>query len=213
MPEQTNVVDLRKLLEARLSGTQPPTGFGDALPGGVPPEYGLKFQQFYPASPAPAAVLVPLVERDEGLTVLLTQRSAQLRNHAGQISFPGGRIDPTDDGAMAAALRETEEEIGLSRDYIRIQGYLEPHIVLTGFCITPVVGFVRPGFSLELNSSEVDSVFEMPLLHLLDEANHSSRQRDIGGERVPVYDIPFGNHRIWGATAGILMALYRLLKG
>ena len=205
-------IELRKRIEARLKGTQPAADFRMALPAGVEPESRSWFEQFYPASPKPAAVLVPIVDRDEGLTVLLTQRSAQLKNHAGQISFPGGRIEASDDGPGFAALRETEEEVGLSRDFIQIAGYLDPHVVLTGFWITPVVGFVRPGFTLKLDSREVDSVFEVPLTHLLDEANHLWRERRIGDRSVQVYDIPFGSHRIWGATAGILMALYRLLR-
>jgi 8-oxo-dGTP pyrophosphatase MutT (NUDIX family) len=108
-------------------------------------------------------------------------------------------------------LRETEEEIGLTRDYVQIAGYLDPHVVLTGFCITPVVGFIRPGFTLKLESREVDTTFELPLAHLLDEANHLSRERVIGDVSVQVYDIPFERFQIWGATAGILMNLYRLL--
>ena len=183
-----------------------------ALPGGLAPEAGSLVRQFYPASPVAAAVLVPIVDRDSGLSVLLTQRSTHLRNHAGQISFPGGRIESTDEGALAAALRETEEEIGLSRNHVQFAGYLDPHVILTGFWITPVVGFVSPAFELQLDSREVESTFEVPLTHILDEANHLSRERLIGESAVRVYDIPFGDHHIWGATAGMLMGLYRLLR-
>jgi 8-oxo-dGTP pyrophosphatase MutT (NUDIX family) len=157
-------------------------------------------------------VLVPIVDRADGLTVLLTQRASHLKNHAGQISFPGGRIEGTDEGPLAAALRETEEEIGLSRDHVTFAGYLEPHLVLTGFWVTPVVGFVQPGFGLELDRSEVESTFEVPLLHILDAANHKSRERSLGSAKVLVYDIPYGEHHIWGATAGMLLSLYRLLN-
>lgn len=211
MPHTRDRSDLRRQIEARLKGTQPVTDLRMALPGGIAPEIGSQFQRFYPASPVPAAVLIPIIDRDEGLSILLTQRSAQLKNHAGQISFPGGRIDASDDGPVAAALRETEEEIGLSREFVQVTGYLDPHVVMTGYWITPVVGMVRPGFSLKLNSHEVDSVLEVPLRYLLDEANHSSLERQIGDTAVQVYDIPFGSHHIWGATAGMLMALYRLL--
>jgi 8-oxo-dGTP pyrophosphatase MutT (NUDIX family) len=203
---------LRSLIAERLRHSRPPATFDHALPGGIAPEATALVKHFYPASPVAAAVLIPLVDRDNGLSVLLTQRSAQLKNHAGQISFPGGKIELTDEGPGAAALRETEEEIGLPRDYIEVAGYLEPHIILTGFWVTPVVGFVRPGFTLRLDEREVADTFEVPLSHILDEANHLSRERTIGDASVKVYDIPFGNHRIWGATAGMLMALYRLIR-
>ena len=203
---------LRGLIEEKLRDSQPPATFDHALPGGIAPEATALVQQFYPASPVPAAVLIPLVDREDGLSVLLTQRSAQLKNHAGQISFPGGKVELTDDGPGAAALRETEEEIGLPRDYIQVAGYMEPHLILTGFWVTPVVGFVKPGFTLRLDEREVAATFEVPLAHILDEANHLSRERRIGDASVQVYDIPFGNHRIWGATAGMLMALYRMIR-
>ena len=204
-------LEWRRRIEARLLHSQPATDLREALAGGIAPQFSSQFRQFYPASPVPAAVLVPIVERDEGPTILLTQRSAQLKNHAGQISFPGGRIESSDAGPLDAALRETEEEIGLTRDFVQVAGYLDPLVVLTGFSITPVVGFVRPGFALRLETREVDATFELPLVHLLDEANHLSRERVIGDVPVQVYDIPFGSHQIWGATAGILMNLYRLL--
>jgi len=157
-------------------------------------------------------VLVPIVDREDGLTVLLTQRATHLKNHAGQISFPGGRIEGADEGPLAAALRETEEEIGLSRQHVTFTGYLEPHLVLTGYWVTPVVGFVQPGFALHLDHREVDSTFEVPLLHVLDVANHKARERMLGTTKVRVYDIPYGEHHIWGATAGMLMSLYKLLN-
>lgn len=203
--------ELRRQIETRLKDTQPETDPAFAMAGGISPEHTAQFRKFYPASPVPAAVLVPIVDRADGPTILLTQRSAQLKNHAGQISFPGGRIESSDAGPKDAALRETEEEIGLTREHVQIAGYLDPHIVLTGFFITPVVGFIRPGFTLKLDSREVETTFEVPLAHLLDEANHQSRERVIGDVPVLVYDIPFGNFQIWGATAGILMNLYRLL--
>jgi 8-oxo-dGTP pyrophosphatase MutT (NUDIX family) len=160
----------------------------------------------------PAAVLVGLVERPEGMGVLFTKRTPHLNDHAGQISFPGGRIEDKDEGPLAAALRETEEEIGLSRENVTFAGYLEPHLVLSGFWVTPVVGFVQPGFALTLDRSEVDATFEVPLLHILDPTNHKARERTLGTTKVRVYDIPYGEHHIWGATAGMLIALYRLLN-
>lgn len=203
---------LRRLIEERLKDSRPPLDVSAALPAGFPPGSQSLVRQYFPASPVAAAVLVPIVDHADGLSVLLTQRSAQLKNHAGQISFPGGRIEPADDGPLAAALRETEEEIGLTRDHVQLAGYLEPQLILSGFWVTPVVGFVRPGFELRLDPREVDSTFEVPLAHVLDRANHHARERHLGGTTVQVYDIPFGQHNIWGATAGMLMALYRLLR-
>ena len=203
---------LRRLIEERLRDTHPPVDGMNALPAGLTGAFDPQLREHFPIAPAAAAVLVPIVDHQKGLTVLLTRRSANMRTHAGQISFPGGRIEVSDGGPLEAALRETEEEIGLGREHVTFAGYLEPHLVLTGFWITPVVGFVQPGFKLKLDSREVESTFEVPLDHILDLTNHQSRQRMIGETAVEVYDIPFGEHNIWGATAGILIALYRLLS-
>jgi 8-oxo-dGTP pyrophosphatase MutT (NUDIX family) len=165
-----------------------------------------------PAEPKPAAVLVPLVERADGLTVLLTQRAATLKDHAGQISFPGGRIDPSDVDAWHAALREAHEEIGLSEGFIEFAGYLPDHWVGTGFRITPVVAFVNPRYELRIATAEVHDVFEVPLAFILDEANHKVRRREMAGQMLDAYDIPFGDRIIWGATAGMLLTLRRLLR-
>lgn len=202
---------LRRLIEERLQDTRPAIDPGSALPAGVPPDVDPAIRQFFPATPIAAAVLVPIVDHPSGLTVLLTERASHLKHHPGQISFPGGRIEPRDGGPLEAALRETEEEIGLPREHIRSVGYLDPHLVLTGYWVTPVVAFVQPGFQLHPDEREVASAFEVPLRHLLDPANHHSRERMIGNVPIQVYDIPFGTHRIWGATAGILIALHRLL--
>ena len=182
-----------------------------AYPAGVTPEADHAIRQYFPASPIAAAVLVPIVDHPDGLTVLLTERSSHLKNHPGQVCFPGGRIEPSDAGPLQAALRETEEEIGLSREHVQFAGYLDPHLVLTGYWITPVVGFVQPGFELRLDAHEVASTFEVPLAHIFDTANHRSRERLLGSVPIQVHDIPFREHNIWGATAGILMALYRVL--
>jgi 8-oxo-dGTP pyrophosphatase MutT (NUDIX family) len=201
---------LRRLIETRLKDSRPSIDVGLALLGGVTLESASQVRQFFPKSPIAAAVLIPIVDHPSGLTVLLTQRASHLRNHAGQISFPGGRIE-ADETALEAALREAREEIGLEPEFIDVVGYLEPQLVISGFWVTPVVSFVRPGFELQLDTNEVESTFEVPLLHILDQANHRSRERRIGDASVQVYDIPFGEHRIWGATAGMLMTLYRLL--
>jgi 8-oxo-dGTP pyrophosphatase MutT (NUDIX family) len=203
---------LRRLIEERLQDTRPAVDPRMAYPAGVTPEADQAIRQYFPASPIAAAVLVPIVDHPSGLTVLLTRRATHLKNHPGQISFPGGRIETRDAGPLEAALRETEEEIGLSREHVRFVGYLDPHLVLTGYWITPVVAFVQPGFELTLDAHEVASTFEVPLAHILDVANHRSRERMLGNVPIQVHDIPYGEHNIWGATAGILLALYRLLK-
>lgn len=204
--------ELRRLIEERLKDSRPPTDPHSAVPAGFSAEVAAAVRQYFPAAPAAAAVLVPLVDHEDGLTVLLTQRASHLKNHAGQISFPGGRIEDNDEGPLAAALRETEEEIGLSREYITVTGYLDPHLVLSGYWVTPVVGFVQPGFKLTLDSREVEATFEVPLLHILDATNHQARERMLGTTKVRVYDIPYGERHIWGATAGMLMSLYKLLE-
>jgi 8-oxo-dGTP pyrophosphatase MutT (NUDIX family) len=160
----------------------------------------------------PAAVLVPLVERATGMTVLLTQRATTLKDHAGQISFPGGRIEPEDADAWHAALREAYEEIGLRPELVEFAGYLPDHVVISGFRVTPVVGFVKPEYQLRIAAAEVHDVFEVPLDFILDAANHKSRQRKIGDVTIDIHDIPFGERNIWGATAGMLMTLRRLLQ-
>jgi 8-oxo-dGTP pyrophosphatase MutT (NUDIX family) len=164
-----------------------------------------------PEQRIPAAVLVPLVEREKGWTVLLTQRAVTLKDHAGQISFPGGRIEPEDADAWHAALREAHEEIGLSAGFVEFAGYLPDHWVVTGFRVTPAVGFVNPAFELKIATAEVHDVFEVPLEFILDAANHKPRQFKMGQVTVEVFDIPYGSRNIWGATAGMLLTLRRLL--
>jgi 8-oxo-dGTP pyrophosphatase MutT (NUDIX family) len=160
----------------------------------------------------PAAVLVPLVQRATGMTVLLTQRASTLKDHAGQISFPGGRIEPEDADAWHAALREAYEEIGLSSELVEFAGYLPDHVVISGFRVTPVVGFVKPEYQLRIAAAEVHDVFEVPLDFILDSANHTSRQRKIGELTIDIHDIPYGGRNIWGATAGMLMTLRQRLQ-
>jgi len=176
------------------------------------PEVAARVRATLPTRRTPAAVLVPLVERDAGMTVLLTQRATTLKDHAGQISFPGGRIEPDDADAWHAALRETFEEIGLRSELIEFAGYLPDHIVISGFRVTPVVGFVKPQYQLKIATAEVHDVFEVPLEYILDAANHKSRQRKLGELTIDIHDIPYGDRNIWGATAGMLMTLRRLLQ-
>ena len=165
-----------------------------------------------PDRQTPAAVLVPLVERPSGLTVLLTQRADTLKDHAGQISFPGGRIEAEDADPWAAALREAYEEIGLGSELVEFAGYLPDHVVISGFRVTPAVGFVRADYQLQIAAAEVHDVFEVPLNFILDASNHRSRQRVLGELSMEVHDIPYGERNIWGATAGMLMSLRNRLR-
>jgi 8-oxo-dGTP pyrophosphatase MutT (NUDIX family) len=199
---------IRESLEPRPSGPE-----ADLLwLAGASPEALERMRASLPKDPIPAAVLVPLVERENGLTVLLTQRAATLKDHAGQISFPGGRIEPQDADAWRAALREADEEIGLSESCVEFAGYLPDHWVGTGFRVTPAVGFVSPLYELRIATAEVHDVFEVPLEFILDAANHRSRVRQMAGVTLEVYDIPYGDRNIWGATAGMLLTLRRLLQ-
>jgi 8-oxo-dGTP pyrophosphatase MutT (NUDIX family) len=155
----------------------------------------------------PAAVLVPVVDHPQP-TVLLTQRAAHLNEHAGQISFPGGKIDVTDASPLDTALREAEEEVGLSREFVDPIGYLDLYGTSFGFRILPTVARVRPGFKLRINRSEVDDAFEVPLAFLMDPANHQTHSREFRGMERSYYAMPFAERYIWGATAGILRVLY-----
>ena len=159
-----------------------------------------------------AAVLVPLLQREEGLSVLLTQRTNHLRDHAGQISFPGGRMDPEDSGPNDTALRESEEEIGLDRNRVEVIGHMPQYLTVSGYSVTPVVGLVQAQAEYVLDEFEVADVFEVPLEFLMDPANHQVRmwQSEQGSRRF--YAMPYENRFIWGATAGMLRNLYHLLK-
>lgn len=159
----------------------------------------------------PAAVLVPLVDRTDGMTVLLTRRTDHLHDHAGQISFPGGRLEPGDADAMAAALRESREEIGLSGEHVEVAGRLDDYETRTGFRVTPVVGLISPDFSLRLDAFEVAEVFEVPLGFILDPANHRLHSRVFENRRRQYHAIPYGDYYIWGATAGMLINLYEAI--
>jgi len=159
----------------------------------------------------PAAVLVPLINRPAGVTVMLTQRTAHLNDHAGQISFPGGRVEEGDADRIQTALREAEEETGLDRAAVDIIGSLPDYDIPSGFRVTPVVGWIEPPVAFDPDPFEVAEVFEVPLTHFLDPANHQRRSDEVQGRRRNYYVMPYQQRNIWGATAGMLHALYRAL--
>lgn len=156
-----------------------------------------------------AAVLVPIIAHPEGLTVLFTRRTVHLKAHSGQVSFPGGRAEPDDPTPEDTALREAEEEIGLARARVEVLGRCSEYLTRTGFRVTPVIGVIRPPLELVPDAREVDEVFEVPLAYLLDPANHRRATREINGRMVGYYEIEHEGRVIWGATAGMLVNLYR----
>jgi 8-oxo-dGTP pyrophosphatase MutT (NUDIX family) len=166
-----------------------------------------------PARMIPAAVLVPVVQRADRLTVLFTQRTAHLNDHPGQVAFPGGRCEQSDLSPVDTALREAEEEVGLARNKVDVLGTLPEYRTSTGFSVTPVVGLVRPPLELKLDTFEVADVFETPLAFLLDPRNHQRLNMEIAGAMRQFWAMPFRGYFIWGATAGMVVSLYRFLFG
>ncbi|QQS15155.1 MAG: CoA pyrophosphatase [Rhodospirillales bacterium] len=190
----------------------------DAIAAGrlVPPPYvgsdfALNNGDVIPEVLRHASVLVPLVDRDEGLTVLLTQRTADMPSHAGQIAFPGGRRHDDED-AITTALRETEEEVGVPRDLVDVISPIDNYVTGSGYIITPIVGLVAPRFDLRPDPREVADVFEVPLSFFLDPANHHIHSRNFQGRERRFYAMPYGERYVWGATAGMLKNLWRILS-
>lgn len=184
------------------------TAFTGGQGGTMAPETSMD-----PATARPAAVLVPVVERSSALSLLFTKRTDHLHHHPGQISFPGGRVEESDTSAVDTALRETEEEIGLQRSHVELLGALPDYFTGTGFRVTPVVGLVHPPFRLTLDAFEVAEAFEVPLAHFLDPANHEEHSIMHEGRLRRFHAMPYQGYFIWGATAGIIMSLYRMLNG
>jgi 8-oxo-dGTP pyrophosphatase MutT (NUDIX family) len=194
-------VEAWQRLLRRLASSRP-------APQATPPD--ARLLHLLPDNPRPAAVLVGLIEAGDGPGILLTVRAAHLRKHAGQIAFPGGVIETDDDGPVAAALREACEEVGLEPSSVELLGYLPALDVLTGYRITPVVARLPTAFVPRLDAGEVASSFVLPFAVLLDPVNERRGLRTIGDVEVPVRDLQYGEHRIWGATAGMLFALREL---
>ncbi|MFZ2029255.1 MAG: CoA pyrophosphatase [Vitreimonas sp.] len=159
----------------------------------------------------PAAVLAPIIKRASGWTMLFTERAKETPAHPGQISFPGGRVQASDANAVETALRETYEEVGLERRFIEPIGAWDRYDTITGYRVTPIVGLVEPGFTLKLDPREVASVFEAPLDFLMNPANHEKREAEFRGRQRFYWAMPYEGHFIWGATAGMIRALYERL--
>jgi 8-oxo-dGTP pyrophosphatase MutT (NUDIX family) len=208
MSEQDGVVARERIVGSfHGPGIDPPSlDDGDTAYGWVSQSDDVK-----PERITAAAVLVPIVERPEGMTVVLTQRTAHLRSHAGQISFPGGKTEPHDESAEDTALRESEEEIGLPRDRVEVIGRLGKRTTGTGFHVTPVVGLIEPTVELVPDPGEVETIFEVPLPYVLDSGNHKIETRLIKGLERQFYVMPYNGYYIWGLTARLLVALRNTL--
>lgn len=201
------------VLRRRLAGTSLPTDPTDVLMPPVSEGWPTSMRRRLAGSLTPAGVLVPLIERaNEELSLLLTERSADLKQHAGQVSFPGGRMEPDDPDIAATALRETREEIGITQEQVAVIGYLQPMPTITGYAVTPVVGLVEASAELRLDTTEVASTFEVPLEFLLDPGNRRIRERDFHGRRVPMIEFHYAGQRIWGATALIILRFLKIIE-
>ncbi len=199
--------DFESHIRLCLRGSQAPLTFTPQRAGGdLPPD-------MRPKPPwKSAAVLVPVVARLQGPTILLTRRTERLQDHAGQVSFPGGSREVADSDPVQTALRETEEETGLQRSFVEVVGFLDGYLTITGYAVTPVVGLIKPDFHLAPDPSEVATVFEVPLAFLSDPRNRQLRQRQLAGRDVGYYVFEYGHHIIWGATAAMLVNFLHKLE-
>jgi 8-oxo-dGTP pyrophosphatase MutT (NUDIX family) len=181
--------------------------------GGAPANLQPTLRAQLPASLRPAAVLLPISEQQGVPRLLLTLRSSHLRQHAGQISFPGGSLESSDADPLATAVREAHEEVGIEATFVEPIGFLSDHVVMTGFRITPIVALLRPGYTLRIDAAEVAEVFDLPLETLLDPRSYRLTTRNLRGIDVELTELHYGRHVIWGATAGILQSLREILQG
>ena len=199
-------------LRERLAGTRKPLDPLDVVVPRGTYSWPVGMLEKIASTLKPAGVLIPVRQHETGLSVLLTQRSADLKHHAGQVSFPGGRMEDSDADIEATALRETCEEVGISEDEVAIIGYLETMPTVTGYAVTPVVGLVDGGVDLTIDRTEVEFAFEVPLPFLLDPANHRLVDREWQGLSFSMVEFHFDGKRIWGATAQMLMRFIKLIK-
>ena len=199
------------LLQERLAGTRAPEDPLDVvLPSGAE-HWPATVRERIARTLRVAGVLIPVIERGASLSVLLTQRSADLKHHAGQVSFPGGRMEEHDSDVVQTALRETHEEVGIPPRAIAVVGYLPPMPTVTGYAVTPVVGLMGDDVSLQIDRTEVEYTFEVPLSFLLDSRNELALEREYLGRRIPTVEFHYEGERIWGATAHILVELRKIL--
>jgi 8-oxo-dGTP pyrophosphatase MutT (NUDIX family) len=203
-PDRFSVEEFRRRVRERMSGDR-----GDAV-GDHTFNPGIA-ESFLKMERRPAAVLIPIVHREPEATLIFTERTASLRAHAGQISFPGGSIDPNDAGPEAAALREAQEEIGLSPRFVETLSLAPDYLTGSGYHVAPVIAIIRPDFELTLNPAEVADAFEVPLAFLMNPANHRRGSRVLGGAQRSFFEIPYQGRHIWGITAGIVRILYERL--
>ncbi len=200
-----------RLLRDRLAGTRPPEDPARVV---MPPDsrrWPKAFRAELSSGLQPAGVLIPVIERRPSPSVLLTRRSAGLRQHAGQVAFPGGRMEPGDADIAATALRETCEEVGIGAGQISVVGYLDPMPTVTGYAVTAVVGIVSERAEVVIDENEVDTAFEVPLAFLMDPRNRRETMRELRGYRLPVVEYRHSGQRIWGATAQIIKRLEKTI--
>ena len=194
-------------LRKRLAETRLPDDPLDVTPPPGSRRWPAALRKRLTATLTPAGVLIPVMQHGDELTVLLTQRSAELKHHAGQISFPGGRMEDHDEDVAGTALRETHEEVGIDPQHVSVIGYLGPMPTITGYAVTPVVGLVSAAAELEIDRSEVEFAFEVPLEFLLDARNDKRVEREFLGRTIPMVEFQYERRRIWGATAHMVLLL------
>ncbi len=200
-------------LRQRFAGTVLPADPTDVISLSGSEHWPASLREQLQSSLQPAGVLIAMLDRaDAGLSMLLTQRSAELNHHAGQISFPGGRMEPDDADICVTALRETHEEVGIAPEQVTVIGYLESMPTITGYAVTPVVGLVSNTIELNIDRTEVEFAFEVPLSFLLDSGNWRVVERDLHGHKIPMTEFQYEGHRIWGATAFIILEFIKIVK-
>jgi len=213
-PHPITFADFRARAATRLLPKPLPDAFDPTI---IPPHGDHRLAQMLAPEDGtlhrPAAVLIPIIDRPQGATILLTHRAAHLKDHAGQIAFPGGKMDTHETDPAQTAIREAREEIGLDQKYIDPIGYLEPYLSSTGYRIVPVIASIDPAHSLAIDPNEVQSIFEVPLSFLMDPTHHQTHRREWRGALRDYYAMPYMHYYIWGVTAGIIRNLYEKVYG